>query len=277
MSRKTGFTLIELLVVIAIIALLLAILIPALKKAKQLAQAVVCSAHTRQLSLAWRVYAEDNDNKICFGNVILGGTETSQWVQRIAQYGDPGYVGGLTALEREAIGIEQGSLFPYTKSKKVYHCPADPAYKKFKGMITIPSETKRSPFRCFTIAGGMNAGPLPDSTVGYKGEKIIKKIGQIINSSERYVFIEEAEEGKGGHNWGSWILDSDLAVDSWHDPISVWHGDSSVMGFADGHAETHKWRNDSTKDLANGIIGPGDIVNPDDDLEWMQRRYVSKK
>ena len=276
MSKKSGFTLIELLVVIAIIALLLAILMPSLKIAKKLAQAVVCSAHTKQLSLAWRVYAEDNSDKICYGNVLLGSTPAEQWVQRMAQPGDPGYVSGTEALEREIIGIQQGALFTYTESEKVYHCPADPAYKKFRGMSTLPSETKRSPFRGFTIAGGMNAGPSPGSTVGYKGEKIIKKIGQIVNAGEKYVFLEEAEEGKGGHNWGSWILDSNLAVDSWHDPISVWHGDSSVMGFADGHAETHKWRNDSTKDLANGIIGPGQIVDPDDDLEWMQRRYIPK-
>ena len=276
MRQKKGFTLIELLVVIAIIALLLAILMPSLRKAKQIAQSVVCASNTRQLTLAWRVYAEDNSDKICYSNVLLNGTYPEQWVQRIAQSGDPGYVSGLEALEREAIGIRNGSLFPYTKNIKVYHCPADPTYKKFRGLMTLPSETKRSPYRGFTMADGMNGGANPTSITGYFGVKLIKRIGQIINASEKYVFLEEGEEGKGDHNWGSWILDPNPAVNNWHDPVSAWHGGSTVMGFADGHAEVHKWLNDSTIDLANGDIGPGTIVNPNDDLKWMQKGYIQK-
>ena len=249
---------------------------PSLTKAKQATQAVVCSSNTRQLVLAWQLYAQDNDDKICFSNVLLGGTYPEQWVQRIAQPGDPGYVSDSDALERELVGIRNGALFPYSQSVKVYHCPSDPAYKKFKDMLTLPSETKRSPYRTFTIADGMGGGTSPTSTIGYFNVPLVKKTTKIKFPDGKYVFLEEAEEGTNGHNWGSWILDPDPAVDSWHDPISVWHGGSSVMGFADGHAEKRKWRNDSTIDLSEGIIGPGDIVNPNDDLKWMQRRYVQK-
>ena len=156
MLKRRGFTLIELLVVIAIIALLLAILLPALSKVKDVAQVVVCSSNTKQLTLAWQLYAEDNDDKMCYGNALYNATPPEQWVQRIAQPADTGYVSGLDALEREMIGIQQGSLFPYTQNEKVYHCPADPAFKKFRGMATLPSETKRSPYRGFAIAGGIS-------------------------------------------------------------------------------------------------------------------------
>lgn len=49
-----------------------------------------------------------------------------------------------------------------------------------------------------------------------------------------------------------------------------------VMGFVDGHAETHLWKNKSTMDLANGVIGPGDVVKPNDDLRPMQKEYVQQ-
>jgi prepilin-type N-terminal cleavage/methylation domain-containing protein/prepilin-type processing-associated H-X9-DG protein len=278
MSKKRGFTLIELLVVIAIIALLLSILIPALTKVKQVAQAVMCSSNTKQLTLAWMIYANANNDRMCYGNVLYDDTPPEQWVQRIAQSGDDGYVSSLEALDRELIGIRNGSLFPYSQDVKVYHCPSDPAYKEFRGMSILPGdERKRSPYRTFTIAGGMNGGTRPDNRTPYlPGNKILKKTLEIPTPANRYIFLEEAEKGKNVHNWGSWILNPDPTNDTWWDPISIWHGEKSVMGFADGHAETHKWQNKSTVELAEGIIGPGDVVDPSDDLRWMQQGYIPR-
>ena len=78
-KNNSGFTLIELLVVISIIALLLSILMPALDKAKGLARRVVCLTNARQLTLGWRLYTDDNDDKICAANV---GNSDWGWVAR---------------------------------------------------------------------------------------------------------------------------------------------------------------------------------------------------
>lgn len=238
------------------------------KKSKQIAQAVVCSAHTKQLTLAWQLYSNDYDGKICNGSISNNNYGASYWVQRIAQNGDPGYVAGMSILEREKLSIRNGTLFPYAQNESLYHCPSDPTFKKFRGATTINS--RRSPYRTFAITGSMNGGT-------HFSIEPLKKVAQITSTSSTYVFVEEADEGKNGHNFGSWIMNPDPTDNTWHDPISVWHNMSSVFGFADGHAETHKWRNESTKDLSDGTIGTNDVVNPTDDLRWMQKGYISRR
>lgn len=263
-KKKNGFTLIELLVVIAIIALLLSILLPSLKKAKQIAQAVICTSNTKQLTLAWQLYADDNHGKLCDGENSPNGYGPDLWVQRMAQSGDPGYSSGMTAVEREIVGIQNGALYPYSKNEKIYHCPADPIFKKYRTMMTLPN-SNMSPYRTFAIIGSMNGGD------GFE----ITKITQMRSTSDKYVFVEEADEGKGGHNWGSWRLNPDPSSNTWWDPISVWHNKASVFGFADGHAGIRKWRNKSTEDLANKLLGPGEsFTGGYEDLRWAQRGYL---
>lgn len=113
---KSGFTLIELLVVIAIIALLLAVLLPALTKAKELGKRVVCGANLRQISLAWRTYLDDNDGKFYQGtndvNITYGGWEGIEYsFLNISRVLNPFL--GLP----EIVESEEGA--------KVFKCPAD--------------------------------------------------------------------------------------------------------------------------------------------------------
>ena len=268
MSSKKAFTLIELLVVIAIIALLLAILMPSLRKAKQVAQAVVCSAHTKQLSLAWQLYANDYDGRMCNGNNNKAGPYGSDvWVHPIAQPADPGYEAGMDVIAREIVGIQHGALYPYSGKEGIYHCPADPTFKEYRGEMSLPND-KISPYRTFAIAAGMNGGDK-------FGVIALRKITQLRNASGKYVFVEEADGGADDHNYASWAMYPDPSVDTWWDPLSTWHGMKSVFGFADGHAETHKWRNESTNDLANGKLGPGQaFAGGKEDLRWAQQGYI---
>ncbi len=116
-----GFTLIELLVVIAIIAILAAMLLPALTKSKQKAQGIGCINNLKQLSLAWIMYSQDNQ-----GIMPLNGDEGNQ-PGSLTNTWKPQWCPG-TQNSTEATDprwIQMGQIYPYTKTVKVYRCPAD--------------------------------------------------------------------------------------------------------------------------------------------------------
>src|ERR1700722_5186644 len=114
-SSATGFTLIELLVVIAIIAILAALLLPALSSAKERANSIRCIANHKQLSLAWCVYKDDNNDRLVVDDP-WGGTNRPSWV-----YGD---MSTTTDATNTAL-IKMGLLYPSIPNPGAYHCPTD--------------------------------------------------------------------------------------------------------------------------------------------------------
>ena len=133
MNKRKGFTLIELLVVIAIIAVLMAILMPALNRVKEQGKRAACLSNLRQLGLTWILYADENDDKIINGEADEGNDGTAvmptsghhayeQWWT-----GDDcaaGYMQGEQLPEETQIrAIKAGALYPYCKNEKLYRCP----------------------------------------------------------------------------------------------------------------------------------------------------------
>jgi prepilin-type N-terminal cleavage/methylation domain-containing protein/prepilin-type processing-associated H-X9-DG protein len=213
---SAGFTLVELLVVIAIIALLMAILLPALNKARELGKRTVCFGNVRQLILAWTMYADENDDKIVNGAAGFSNRNMAWGDHR----GELAWVDAISSDWNTVIqGFRDGALWSYLKNTDVYRCPT----------------ARREEPLTYSIMFSMNAVCHPE-VQGVKGAHV-KKMTDIYRPTPamRLVFIDE------GH-----MTPDAYAVyfksDQWWDDPPVRHGDGTNVAFADGHAEYWKWK-----------------------------------
>jgi len=225
-NKRKGFTLIELLVVIAIIAVLMAILMPALNRAREQGKRAACLSNLKQLTLSWIMYADENDDRIVSGDGgvqhTYNGVVEIPWVGRCWH---SNYRGGEQLPEEEQKReIKSGALWPYCGNLKLYSCPT--------GL--------RGEFVTYAAMDSMNGHPLPNDPKGRGPAAVIKRLLikkrlQIRSPSERIVFIDEG-----------WVTPDSYAVyqdrqEWWDDPM-VRHGNGSSVSLADGHSEYWKWK-----------------------------------
>lgn len=250
-SRKYGrptaacaFTLIELLVVIAIIAILAALLLPALSAAKMRAMASSCLSNQRQLALAWVMYADDNSGSIVNFDTPANPTPTESIPWRYSTPNPMPNTIGLSPQDKKMAilreGYRQGGLYNYAPNVDVLHCPAD--RRRRSPIVTSPSGPPGTfAYGSYSGADGLNGTPWPGITQ-------LTRQSDIRHSSERYLWIEENDPR--GENEGAWVMKQGTAPDfsdaAFVDSVAAWHGSTSTFSWADGHAESHKWRNSAT-------------------------------
>jgi len=249
-----GFTLIELLVVIAIIAVLMAVIMPALNRAKEMGKRAACLNNTKSLALSWTLYCAEYDGRMPPSQ----GVATSGWVHGLSGTYQTKPV--EAPVEEQIAAIRAGVLYPFAGTEKVYRCP-----------VAMKNE-----MRTYSASPAMN-GYSPEAGVTRETGLILTNLNRMKLLSNRLVFLDDH-----GENWDAMFYIY-FKEPRWWNPIPMRHGKGTMASFADSHSEFHPWKDERTIEYARMTWQQSETqrtsASPqpgNEDLRWIQTAVWGK-
>jgi prepilin-type N-terminal cleavage/methylation domain-containing protein/prepilin-type processing-associated H-X9-DG protein len=275
-NPKSGraFTLVELLVVLAIIAIIASLILPALARARSRAQGSFCLNNTRQLAVAWMIYADEHNGQLAYNlghgrtaaaTPSVGGVPMSDnWVNNVESW-------ELSSDNTNATAVVETGLGPFTsKSTALYRCPSDNVVSDLQRTAGWQSRVRS--YSMNAMIG--DAGTFSQTGVNINNSNYVQffKVFSVPHPSDIFVFLDEHPDSIDD----GYFLNSDAEPAKWTDLPASYHGGAASFSFADGHSELHRWHNASTKQPARayGINPPLPMVITDglQDFGWVLSR-----
>jgi len=249
-TGRCGFTLIELLVVIAIIAILAALLLPALGRAKLKAHGIACESNVRQLQVAWVLYADDNQQKVTSSG-YQAPVEPTAWVNGWEDFNPS----NLDNWDESTLKDPNRARFaPYLQSIAVYKCPADrsmvkPSTGPFAGQ-NVPRLRSLSMSQAFGGPGDWLAPPSMGVNVTSKKYRTFYKTTLMTppGPANLWLFVDEHPDSQNAGGFGNMMVETADGRDAYIiDFPASFHGEAGGIGYADGHAEIRRWVDPRTR------------------------------
>ena len=250
-NKPKAFTLIELLVVISIIVLLIALLIPVLRAAKEQGQRVVCLSNLRQLTLAWIAYAEEHDSKLLEGRAFHGRSSGARECE--------GWLGSAFLPTNNRMELienpDKGRLWPYVRNVDAYCCPSG----------------RGDHFVTYAIVAAANGTPVEGTGLpGLVGKELLMlgeraggtvlrlaKMTDILSpgAAMRAVFIDKGQTPASNDFYVHYLYPE------WrvYSPPPLHHENGVTLSMADGHAEYWKWKGRETVEMPRELFPMGNL------------------